>query len=262
MLAARNPGRRGVVARSLRRAGRAAAGPAGALRDVRGLRRRGVVVEDPLTIAQLRALPGSTATTTRSAEKRRAVQARAAARPDAEIFAKFPAADRADLSRRRAIRLGLLRSIPGDRARGLVAGRRSRRSSRASAELSVVIPTYRPARHARFRVLDALGRQTRRRREFEVRRRGRRVERRDAGGDSTSYSPPYPFRLLSQENAGPPRARNRGVREARGRDRPLPRRRHGAGAGAPRRPRRAHGGAAAVPGRRPRVHDAGRGTGA
>ena len=44
----------------------------------------------------------------------------------------------------------------------------------------------------------------------------------DGSGDDTparlaEYRPAYPFRFFSQENGGPASARNRGVREARGR---------------------------------------------
>jgi glycosyltransferase involved in cell wall biosynthesis len=78
---------------------------------------------------------------------------------------------------------------------------------------SVVIPTYRRP-ETLFPVLDALGRQAAPP-EFEV------VVVDDGSGDDTprllaEYSPPYPFRFFSQENSGPASARNRGVREARG----------------------------------------------
>jgi glycosyltransferase involved in cell wall biosynthesis len=79
---------------------------------------------------------------------------------------------------------------------------------------SVVIPTYRRP-ETLFPVLDALARQSGPP-EFEV------VVVDDGSGDDTplrlsAYRPPYPFRYFSQENAGPASARNRGVREARGR---------------------------------------------
>jgi glycosyltransferase involved in cell wall biosynthesis len=79
---------------------------------------------------------------------------------------------------------------------------------------SVVIPTYRRP-ETLFPVLDALGRQASPP-EFEV------VVVDDGSGDDTprrlsAYRPPYPFRFFSQPNAGPASARNRGVREARGR---------------------------------------------
>jgi glycosyltransferase involved in cell wall biosynthesis len=78
---------------------------------------------------------------------------------------------------------------------------------------SVVIPTFqRPA--TLRRVLDALALQ-REAPDFEV------VVVDDGSTDGTrsmleSYRPSYPFRFLSQANAGPAAARNRGVREARG----------------------------------------------
>jgi glycosyltransferase involved in cell wall biosynthesis len=79
---------------------------------------------------------------------------------------------------------------------------------------SVVIPTYRRT-ETLFPVLDALARQAGPP-EFEV------VVVDDGSGDDTprrlsEYRPPYPFRFFSQENGGPASARNRGVREARGR---------------------------------------------
>ena len=78
---------------------------------------------------------------------------------------------------------------------------------------SVVIPTYRRP-DVLFRVLDALGRQESPP-EFEV------IVVDDGSGDSTAerlraYRAPYPFCPFFQENAGPARARNRGVSEARG----------------------------------------------
>jgi glycosyltransferase involved in cell wall biosynthesis len=79
---------------------------------------------------------------------------------------------------------------------------------------SVVIPTYRRP-ETLFPVLDALGRQVDPP-EFEV------VVVDDGSGDDTAdrlaaYRPAYPFRFFSQANGGPASARNRGVREARGR---------------------------------------------
>ena len=79
---------------------------------------------------------------------------------------------------------------------------------------SVVIPTYRRP-ETLFPVLDALARQADAP-EFEV------VVVDDGSGDDTpsrlaGYRPPYPFRHFSQPNGGPASARNRGVREARGR---------------------------------------------
>ena len=79
---------------------------------------------------------------------------------------------------------------------------------------SVVIPTFRRP-ETLFPVLDALGRQADPP-EFEV------VVVDDGSGDDTparlaAYSPAYPFRFFSQSNGGPASARNRGVREARGR---------------------------------------------
>jgi len=79
---------------------------------------------------------------------------------------------------------------------------------------SVVIPTFRRP-ETLFPVLDALGRQATPP-EFEV------VVVDDGSGDDTperlsAYRPAYPFRFFSQENGGPASARNRGVREARGR---------------------------------------------
>jgi glycosyltransferase involved in cell wall biosynthesis len=78
---------------------------------------------------------------------------------------------------------------------------------------SVVIPTFRRPRTL-FRVLDALGEQTSPP-DFEA------VVVNDGSGDETwsrlrSYRAPYPLRAFDQENAGPARARNRGVEEARG----------------------------------------------
>ena len=78
---------------------------------------------------------------------------------------------------------------------------------------SVVIPTFRRP-ETLFPVLDALARQSAPP-DFEV------VVVDDGSGDDTprrlaAYRPPYPFRFFSQENGGPASARNRGVREARG----------------------------------------------
>jgi glycosyltransferase involved in cell wall biosynthesis len=79
---------------------------------------------------------------------------------------------------------------------------------------TVVIPTYRRS-GTLFAVLDALARQSDAP-DFEV------VVVDDGSGDETpkrlaGYRPAYPFRFLSQTNAGPAAARNRGVREAGGR---------------------------------------------
>jgi glycosyltransferase involved in cell wall biosynthesis len=76
---------------------------------------------------------------------------------------------------------------------------------------SVVIPTYRRC-DTLLGVLDALAAQTDAP-SFEV------IVIDDGSGDATperlaAYRPRYPFRFLSQENAGPAGARNRGVREA------------------------------------------------
>ncbi|HEY6064637.1 MAG TPA: glycosyltransferase family 2 protein [Thermoanaerobaculia bacterium] len=78
---------------------------------------------------------------------------------------------------------------------------------------SVVVPTYRRP-DTLFRVLDALGAQTSPP-EFEV------VVVDDGSGDGTAerlraYRATYPLRCFTQGNAGPARARNRGVEEARG----------------------------------------------
>jgi glycosyltransferase involved in cell wall biosynthesis len=80
-------------------------------------------------------------------------------------------------------------------------------------EFAVVIPTYRRP-DTLFRVLDALGRQTSPP-DFEV------IVIDDGSGDGTwerlrDYRAPYPLRSFTQQNAGPARARNRGVEEARG----------------------------------------------
>ena len=79
--------------------------------------------------------------------------------------------------------------------------------------LSVVIPTFRRPQTL-FRVLDALSAQTSPP-DFEA------VVVNDGSGDETwsrlrAYRAPYPLRAFDQENAGPARARNRGVEEARG----------------------------------------------
>ncbi len=79
---------------------------------------------------------------------------------------------------------------------------------------SVVIPTFRRP-DTLFPVLEGLARQSDPP-EFEV------VVVDDGSGDDTlqrleAYRPAYPLRFFSQENAGPAAARNRGVREARGR---------------------------------------------
>ncbi len=89
MLAARNPGAAGAQARSLRRSRRSPLPDAGALRDRGGLRGARLAIDDPLTVAQLRALSWIHRHDAALAEKRRAVQA-ARRRSDAEIFAKFP----------------------------------------------------------------------------------------------------------------------------------------------------------------------------
>ena len=80
--------------------------------------------------------------------------------------------------------------------------------------LSVVIPTYERPRTLR-RVLDALSAQQEPP-DFEV------VVVDDGSRDETpqllaAYRPGYAFRAVSQKNAGPAAARNRGVSEARGR---------------------------------------------
>jgi len=78
---------------------------------------------------------------------------------------------------------------------------------------SVVIPTYRRP-DTLFAVLEALaGQKTPP--DFEV------VVVDDGSGDDTpmrlgAFRAPYPFRFLTQTNAGPAAARNRGVREAQG----------------------------------------------
>lgn len=78
---------------------------------------------------------------------------------------------------------------------------------------SVVIPTYRRP-DTLFSVLDALAAQ-KGAPEFEV-----FVVDDGSGGETpgllAAYRPPYPFRFVSQDNGGPAAARNRGVREARG----------------------------------------------
>ena len=80
--------------------------------------------------------------------------------------------------------------------------------------VSVVIPTFeRP--DTLFQVLDALASQQAAP-SFEV------VVVDDGSKDDTAerlrdYRPAYPLRVLTQENGGPASARNRGVREARGR---------------------------------------------
>jgi glycosyltransferase involved in cell wall biosynthesis len=78
---------------------------------------------------------------------------------------------------------------------------------------SVVIPTYRRP-DTLFSVLEGLAAQ-KDAPDFEV-----VVVDDGSGGDTPAlldaYRPAYPFRFLSQENAGPAAARNRGVREARG----------------------------------------------
>lgn len=78
---------------------------------------------------------------------------------------------------------------------------------------SVVIPTFRRL-DTLFRVLDALGHQSSPP-DFEV------VVVDDGSGDGTwerllEYRTSYPLRSFSQPNAGPARARNRGVEEAHG----------------------------------------------
>ena len=80
-------------------------------------------------------------------------------------------------------------------------------------KFSVVIPTYRRP-DTLFFVLDALGAQ-KGAPDFEA------FVVDDGSGDDTparlaAYRPSYPFRFVSQQNAGPAAARNRGVREARG----------------------------------------------
>ena len=112
MLAARNPGAAELNAiRTLARPRRL---HSKALRRLRGLRGE-VPVDDPLTVAHLRALRIHR-NQAGLAEKRRIVQARRR-RADSEIFAKSPAPPRADLSRRRAVRSDFfapfLQSAPG-----------------------------------------------------------------------------------------------------------------------------------------------------
>ncbi len=82
-----------------------------------------------------------------------------------------------------------------------------------SDSFSIVIPTYRRP-GILLRVLEALDRQSGPP-SFEV------VVVDDGSGDDTAsrlaaYHPTYPFRFLSQQNAGPAAARNRGVEQARG----------------------------------------------
>lgn len=81
------------------------------------------------------------------------------------------------------------------------------------SSVAVVIPTYRRP-ETLFRVLDALGRQSSPP-DFEV------VVVDDGSEDGTwerlrAYCAPYPLRSFTQPNAGPARARNRGVEVASG----------------------------------------------
>ncbi len=83
-----------------------------------------------------------------------------------------------------------------------------------SAELSVVIPTFN-RKDTVSRVLDALGRQTLPRDDFEV------LVVDDGSNDGTPeilehYSAPFDLTVMRQGNTGPAGARNRGVRAANG----------------------------------------------
>lgn len=83
-----------------------------------------------------------------------------------------------------------------------------------SAELSVVIPTFN-RKDTVSRVLDALGRQTLPRDNFEV------FVVDDGSNDGTAeilehYPAPFDLTVMTQENTGPAGARNRGVRAANG----------------------------------------------
>ena len=138
-----------------------------------------VRLEDPLTVAHLRALLWIRRHRDALAAKRRAVQARRR-RTDAEIFASFP--------------LRLVPTYPGDGqfdseffgefladAPGTRARRRSPRSSRRARDARLLRrhPDLPAARRPSFRVLDALAAQAGAA-GVRGRRGGRRIPRRDA----------------------------------------------------------------------------------
>jgi len=87
-------------------------------------------------------------------------------------------------------------------------------SAPSSPFLSIVIPTYNRRESLQI-TLDALARQHYPIDQFEV------LVVSDGSTDGTeewltNYTPPYPFRAITQPNGGPARARNRGIREAVG----------------------------------------------
>jgi hypothetical protein len=148
-------------------------------------------VDDPLTVAHLRALSWIHRHHAALAEKRRAVQARRL-RADAEIFAKFRPAGAV---RATAVRPDSSRPLLPELSKATL----EEILTRASVSFSVVIPTYR--RPERLPVLDAS--RSRRSAEFEV-----AVD--DSSGTLTARPAP-PYRSVSSAGGGL-LARNRGVR--------------------------------------------------
>ena len=206
------PGSREPAPGSVRGPARGGAFLAASPRDLASAADR-AIVDDPLTIAQARALLWIHRNQDSLAAKRRAVQA-ARRRPTRRSSRSSPSASCRPTRATRA-------STPTSSASCSLRRRTSFRTTLAeifqgrgvSLAFSVVIPTFeRP---------DTLGRSStpwRRRRRRPTSRSSwwttARATKRPPG--CRRYRAAYPLRVFAQGNSGPAAARNRGVREARG----------------------------------------------